>query len=137
MPEGFREPLPVKLAQSIADVLTTQECTKLEFWLKQNLGLTGPRGDKERLVFNTPRDFVSLALVGKPVMTLLNQTPGPASKEHTEPDKLPAGKDGEQGVQLEFRRLGLEDVTLEGLETAFLSVVNEVRKLNGPRIQET
>jgi hypothetical protein len=40
MPEGFREPLPVKLAQSIADVLTTQECTKLEFWLKQNLGLT-------------------------------------------------------------------------------------------------
>jgi hypothetical protein len=134
MPKGFQEPLPLALAQMIADVLTTQECTKPDFWLKQNLGLSGPRKDKERLVFNTHQDFVTLALTSQPVRTLLNQTGGPTPKEHVNPDGDPVSKDGEQGVQLEFRRLGMNEVPPDKLATKFLEVVNRVRKLNQPQL---
>ena len=49
----------------------------------------------------------------------------------TSPDSAPLSKHGERGVQLEFRRLGAEGVSLDELQTAFMNVVSEVRKLNG------
>ena len=125
--------------RKITDFMTT------EFWLdklevKKNTS-------KERLVHNAPDDFVFKAITRQRVATFINplgRDSGQTFKtkqgetgvvdEHRDPDAEPRSRDGERGVQLEFRRLGAEGVGLEELEAAVMRVVNKVRELNLPRM---
>jgi hypothetical protein len=127
---------PVELACWIAKALVDQEYVKPEFWSKRGLpprqiqDLSSDR--QERLIYGDPVNFVSRAITGKPVRTVINQRGQEKIQgEHDEPDSAPLSKHGERGVQLEFRRLGAEGVSLDELQTAFMNVVSEVRKLNG------
>jgi hypothetical protein len=133
LPEGGSK-APVGLACWIAKALVDQEYVKPEFWSKRGLPPCQDRlsDNQERLIYGDPANFVSNAIIGKPVRTVINQ--GGQEKiqgEHYDPDSAPLSKHGERGVQLEFRRLGAEGVSLDGLEAAFMNVVKEVRKLNG------
>ncbi len=114
-----------------------------EFWLAELKVKKNPF--KEHLVYNAPDDFVFKAITRERVATFINQLGRDSGEpltanlgekrvvdEHRDPDAEPRNRDGERGVQLEFRRLGAEGVSLDGVEAVFMNVINEVRKLNGP-----
>ena len=123
--------------RKITNFMTTQ------FWLEKLPAKEYP--SRERLVYDPPSEFVFKAITRERVATFINQlgrdsgetlTTNPGEKrvvdEHREPDSAPLSKHGERGVQLEFRRLGAEGISLDGVEAVFMNVINEVRKLNGP-----
>ena len=148
MPRGYEEfdaeePAAEDLAskepakRKIANFMTT------EFWLAELKVKKNPF--KEHLVYNAPDDFVFKAITRERVATFINQLGRDSGEpltanlgekrvvdEHRDPDAEPRNRDGERGVQLEFRRLGAEGVSLDGVEAVFMNVINEVRKLNGP-----
>ena len=136
LPGGGSKAPPVELAKSIAEKLTAQEYVGPEFWSANGLPPCNDQNQssdrQERLIYGSPVNFVSNAITGKPVRTFINQRGQEKIQgEHDEPDSAPLSKHGERGVQLEFRRLGAEGVSLDELQTAFMNVVSEVRKLNG------
>jgi len=130
------------LVSKIAAVLTEDNETRKDIWLEQKFGLKKrpikPKERREHLVIDPHETFVKQALVGERVQTLINQFLGrnPNEKAHEleEPDTLPPSNDGEKGVQLEFRRLGMDEVAPGELAGKFMAVVTTVRELNKPRI---
>jgi len=124
------------LAENIALLLCQPEWAKTNYWIGQ-LRNVKPRNDPtEQLIFSLPKDFVYNALTGKKVTTFINQRGLVVKSEHQAPDQSPVGESGELGVQLEFRRLGLETVDPDQLQDVFMEVAQKVRKLNatGPRL---
>jgi hypothetical protein len=131
--ETFEEDILAK----IADVLTEEGETRTARWLKAKFNLDQVATGRDHLVIDPHEAFVKHALVGLKVQTLINQFLGrPNEKAHEleEPDTLPSSRTGEKGVQLEFRRLGMNEVTPDELAAKFLTVVDTVRQLNKPRI---
>jgi hypothetical protein len=151
LPEGFVKLDPPSekdegdeehLVSKIAAVLTEDNETRKDIWLEQKFGLKKrpikPKERREHLVIDPHETFVKQALVGERVQTLINQFLGrnPNEKAHEleEPDTLPPSNDGEKGVQLEFRRLGMNEVAPGELAAKFMAIANTVRELNKPRI---
>jgi hypothetical protein len=145
MPESFAKPdvdLEEELIEEISSVLTECNRTRTDSWLQEKFGLEKReikgKERREHLVLDAHIDFVKHALVGEKVQTLINQFLGrsPDEKAHEleEPDALPPSRTGEKGVQLEFRRLGMNEVAPDKLAEQFIQIVNTVRDLNKPRM---
>jgi len=150
LPEGFVKVAPAPppeadeehLVPKIAAVLTEDNETRKDIWLERKFGLKKrpikPKERREHLVIDAHLDFVINALFDRQVQTLINQSIGrnPNEKAHelVDPDAVPPGKDGEKGVQLEFRRLGMDEVAPGELAGKFMAVVTTVRELNKPRM---